>query len=151
MPSESDSDDDPSDATTASYNGSASDQSDGSEGNVPVTGVRQVRKRDRGLDQDVERRSRQIQRFVGRTVALPSWCCGRAWSKERYGSKAAANRARLHGTLENCNQSGQYKCRFWHDDQYTLLLEMWQVMKYVVPAGQEDRCRDTPFVNPDSA
>ena len=44
--------------------------------------------------------SRRGQALIGRVVAIPSWCFGEAWSMERYGTKAARNRARLHGQVD---------------------------------------------------
>ena len=88
-----------------------------------------------------------VDLFIGRVVAVPSWCLGLQWSLQAYGSVAARNKARLHGHLERCDKAGTWNCRFWHDTNYLLNLTRAQVESYLVPHRDESTVKDTPTLN----
>ena len=86
--------------------------------------------------------------FIGRIVSCPAWFCGRGWATERYGSKKAGTKARLHGKLEECKDfDNEYICRWFHDHDYCTRLTAAQVRKTLVPVEDEEKVEDTPFVN----
>ena len=93
--------------------------------------------------------SRRGQALMGRVVAIPSWCFGEAWSMERHGTKAARNRARLHGDVEAKTADGNYACRMREFTDYVINLTPGQVARYLVPREMEGDVVDTPFVFPE--
>ena len=108
---------------------------------------RPSRKRSRRKSVSSESDEQKADPLVGRTVAVPSWCLGQAWSETAFGGRRAANRARLHGELEPCNRDGEYICRFWHDREYILRLTMNQIRSYVIPDEEVASARDTPYAD----
>ena len=87
--------------------------------------------------------------YIGRVVSCPSWCIGQRWSEERYGSKSARNKARLHGVLSESNRAGNYRCTFYNDSFPDINLTLGQVKKWVVSVDDEAGVEDTPFLHPE--
>ena len=68
---------------------------------------------------------------------------------QRYGTKAARNRARLHGDVEAKTADGNYACRMREFTDYVINLTPGQVARFLVPREMEGDVVDTPFVFPE--
>ena len=89
--------------------------------------------------------------FIGRVVSCPSWCIGLRWSLERYGSKAARNKARIHGVLSESDKADNYRCTFYNDSFPDIDLRLDQVRKWIVDIADEAGVQDTPFLHPEES
>ena len=89
------------------------------------------------------------ENYIGRVVSCPSWCIGDRWSYQKYGSKSARNKARLHGVLSESNRAGNYRCISYNDNFPDIDLRLEQVQKWVVDVADEAGVEDTPFLHPE--
>jgi hypothetical protein len=68
---------------------------------------------------------------------------------ERYGTKAARNRARLHGDVETKTADGNYACRMREFTDEVMKLTPGEVARFLVSREMEGAVVDTPFVFPE--
>ena len=125
------------------------DDDEAPDADPPGARSRPQRRRQRDADRCEE--EAKASRFLGRMVAVPSWCLGIRWSERKFGSRQGSNRARMHGRLERSEQKNSWNCRFFHDQDYVLVLTHAQVNNYLVPVEEEGNAVDTPFVVDDTS